>query len=150
MNRDSIWGLVLSATRARILRGLLQEKLPRDSELVIRAQNLGLRELMREMPGPLDALAKAEGASQMRRRRDVLREDATTFVRNVVTLLDAHRRAGDFDHLVIFSSPEMLEILRAELPMALKHKVAAEVARNLMHEPEARLIKIVTDTVFGP
>lgn len=150
MNRDSIWGLVLSATRARVLRGLRQEKLPQAAELVIRAQNLRLRALMREMPGPVDALAKTERAAPMRRCRDALREDATTFVREVVMLLEAHRRAGDFDHLVIFSSPEMLEILRAELPKALKLKVTAEIAGNLMHEPEARLIKMVSDTVVGP
>lgn len=150
MNRESIWVLVLNATRARILRGLRKGQSPQDAELVVRAQNRGLRNLVRDMSGSVDALAKADGASQMRQRRDLLRADATSFVRGVFTLLDAHRRAGDFDRLVIFSSLEMLETVRAELPKEIKMKVAAEVAGDLVHEPEASLIKRVTDTVFGP
>ena len=147
MQDDSIWVLVLNATRARILWGTHRNGAVQDTRLVLRSEDRKLRSFLTGAPGR--SAAPGRGAS-VAADPDPLGDDAHAFAREVIAVLEAHRRAGDFNRLAIFSPPEMLAVLRAELPGALKAQLVVEAEKNLVQEPEAVLMNEVAQEVFGP
>jgi len=74
---------------------------------------------------------------------DPLAEDQREFIRQVIALLDSHRRAGDFDRLAIFAEHDMLGNLRQMMPQSLRDKVVREVPKNLLHLPAQELSEVV-------
>ncbi len=128
-----IWALVMDSTRARLLRGLHSPDEPGQSELVMRSDAPKLRQIMSDRPGPAVALRVDRGRAAMECSRDYLAEDEREFLRQVLSLLDSHRRAGDFTSLVVFADPHVLRHLRREMGYPLKDRVAKEVPRNLLH-----------------
>ena len=117
------WALVMTPTRARILRGLGGTGV-RPAELVLRTQAPRLRALMTGGPG--DSMT-------------ALAEDDREFMGQVGLLLDAHRRAGEFDGLVLCAAPEILDRLRRGLPGLVRVRIVAEVPQDLLHLSEAEL-----------
>lgn len=150
MQDDSIWVLVLNATRARILWGTHRNGAVQDTRLVLRSENRKLRSFLTGGPGRGIAPGRVGRRVSVATDLNPLRDDAHAFVREVIAVLEAHRRAGDFNRLAIFSPPEMLAILRAELPGALKAQLVVEAEENLVQEPEAVLMNVVAQEVFGP
>ena len=117
------WALVMTPTRARILRRL-GETGDRPAELVLRTQAPRLR-----------ALLAGEAGQGM----TALASDDHEFVGQVGLLLDTHRRAGEFEGLVLCAAPEVLDSLRRGLPRLLWDRVVAEVPQDLLHLSEAEL-----------
>ena len=70
---------------------------------------------------------------------DPIAEDQREFIRQVIALLESHRRAGDFDRLAVFADQDMLGHLRQMMPRPLHEMVICEVAKNLLHLPTAEL-----------
>ena len=66
---------------------------------------------------------------------DPIAEDQREFIRQVIALLESHRRAGDFSRLAIFAEHDMLGLLRQMMPQSLRDMVIREVAKNLLHLP---------------
>lgn len=143
MKREKLWALVLNATRARILRDVRKDIHQGDAELVLRAPHRAVRDIMSDKPGRTATSSSGGWRSAMEYAADPVREDALAFVEEVVVLLETHRKAGDFDQLAIFASQDMLGILRKHLTSGLQAVVTCEVAKNLMHETEADLMRIV-------
>ncbi|MBW6505127.1 MAG: host attachment protein [Rhodobacteraceae bacterium] len=143
MEHGKLWALVMNATRARILRGVRKDSQQGETELVLRAPHRALRDIMSDRPGRTAASSGRGRRSAMEYASDPVREDAVAFAKEVVVLLETHRKAGDFDRLAVFASQDMLGIVRKELTDGLKATVTVEVAKNLMHETESDLMRIV-------
>ncbi|OIQ69825.1 protein required for attachment to host cells [mine drainage metagenome] len=144
MEHERIWSLVLNSTRARIVRGLGAHPEENAAELVLVSQHRKLKDIMADKPGrtssPIGGRRAAMGYSS-----DPVRDDERKFADEVVAVLEAHRRAGDFQGLAIFSSPEMLGILRPKLVEPLITCIRLEVTKNLINESETDLKRIISD-----
>lgn len=143
MQRQIVWALVLNATRARIVRDLDPDPERKAGELVLRAEARKLRDIMTDKPGRSFASAGGGRRSGMDYASDPVEEDAIAFVREVISLLESHRRAEDFHRLAVFAAPAMLGHLRKEMPRALAATVILEETKNLMQEPEQPLRELI-------
>jgi protein required for attachment to host cells len=131
MKPEIEWILVMNATRARLIRGLPESGEPAAPELVLRAPSHHLREVMSDKPGRSFSSGSPGRRSAMDYGSDPLRQDELEFVRQVIALIESHRRAGDFDRLAIVAAPHTLGLLREEMPHALQPLVSRELAKNL-------------------
>lgn len=138
MRNDMEWFLVVTATRARILRSLPEPGEAALPELVMRAPSKGLRALMasRQEHHRPPRRQQPDGAGD---DAYTLTEDERTFIAQVVALLESHRTAGDFNRLTIFATPHVLGLLRQESPVTLRARIGREFTRNLMRFPERKL-----------
>lgn len=143
MKKKVEWFLVLNAARARIVRGLPAPGEAARAELVLRASHRRLQEIMSDKPGRSFASGSPGRRSAMAYGADPQREDEVDFLHDVIHLLEAHRRAGDFDTLVVVAAPHMLGLLRAEMPPALSAMVRKEIDKNLAGVFEAALPAIL-------
>lgn len=140
MKTPRVWVLVADGSRARILRDPFRRSGSDGSadELVFRAEQRQLREIMADRPGRSFA---SEGArrSAMEYRSDPVREDEKAFASLLTEVLDSHRRAGDFDRLAVVASPRMLGDLRHAFTNALRGVTIREVPRDLTRMPSPEL-----------
>jgi protein required for attachment to host cells len=67
------------------------------------------------------------------------RQLATQFARRIAGAIGAAAKATPFDRLILISEPRFLGTLRRALPAALRAKVTAEIAKDLMHLPATQL-----------
>jgi len=74
---------------------------------------------------------------------DPVAEDQREFIRQVITLLESHLRAGDFERLAVFAEHDMLGHLRQLLPQSLSDRVIREVPKNFLHLPAQELAEVV-------
>ncbi|WP_167767262.1 host attachment protein [Jannaschia formosa] len=139
MKRPVEWFLVISETRARIVRGLPAPGAAPAAELVIRAPHRNLHEIMADKPGRSFSPGSAGRRSAMENGSDPLLRDKVEFLHQALALVEAHRRAGSFDRLAIVAGPRMLGLVRAELSTSLRGIVSREIALNLGGLPEAAL-----------
>ncbi|MFC2969177.1 host attachment protein [Acidimangrovimonas pyrenivorans] len=131
----------MNTSRARILRGLDGARAdgrapPSGAELVMRADHRHLRAALdldgAAMPPPGD------GATALDR-------DSEAFVHAVLTLLDTHRRAADFDRLAVIAPPEMMDILEREMSPLLRRRLARAWAVDPIGLSSEALLRIVRD-----
>ncbi len=137
MARDTFktWALAMNSARCRVLRGLSAGDEDALAELVLRSESRNLREIMSDKPGRAFASRGGGRRSSMEYPSDPIAEDQREFIRQVIALLESHRRAGDFSRLAIFAEHDMLGLLRQMMPQSLRDMVIREVAKNLLHLP---------------
>ncbi|MCU0904139.1 MAG: host attachment family protein [Tabrizicola sp.] len=137
------WALAINGTRSRILRGLpgRHEEMP--AELVLRCEARNLRDIMSDKPGRSFASTGGGRRSAMEYAGDPIAEDRRDFIRQVMALLESHRRAGEFDKLAVFAEHDMLGHLRQLMPQALRDMVICEVPKNLLHMSEQELPEVI-------
>ncbi len=123
------WVLVLGTSLARIVRDLQGAGAPARSELIVRAPNNHLRRMIAD--GSIWLRMRAEGRPDLGAGWAVLAEDDGEFVRQVVALLERHRRSGDLGRLSVIAVPRMLALLRDTMTTSLRTLVDREVAGNL-------------------
>ncbi len=83
--------------------------------------------------------------------QEAIRRDMQDFARDTVELLERHHRDGDFDRLAVFAAPDMLIILRQEIPVSLRASVLLERAVNLIALPSDELREVVRNALrTGP
>lgn len=140
MKTPRVWVLVADGSRARILRDPFRKAESEESreELVFRAEQRQLREIMADKPGRSFA---SEGArrSSIEYRSDPVREDERAFASLLTEVLDSHRRAGDFDRLAVVAAPRMLGDLRHAFTNALRGVTIREIPRDLTKMPAPEL-----------
>jgi protein required for attachment to host cells len=145
--KDVVWALVMNSTQARILRGIAIGKSSGAPDLTLQAEHKDLREIMSDKPGRSFA-SVGPGRSAMEYASDPVKDAKKAFVEQAVDLLHRHFVKDDFTHLAIFASPEMLGLLRDQLPPDLAHAVIVDMPKNLLHETPHDLRRIVTEHVF--
>lgn len=65
------------------------------------------------------------------------KHEAQTFAKQIAQELETARQQNRFDRLVIVAGPPFLGVLRKELSPAIEAVVAAEIHKDLVHEPES-------------
>jgi protein required for attachment to host cells len=138
------WALVLNGARCRILRGVSRKGDVAPTELVLRSESRNLRDIMSDKPGRSFASAGGGRRSAMEYGSDPVAEDQREFMGQVIALLESHRRAGDFDKLVVFAEHDMLGLLRHMMPQSLADLVIREVPKNLLHLSAQDLAEVVS------
>lgn len=138
------WALVLNGSRCRILRGVSSKGIKVPTELVLRSEARNLRDIMSDKPGRSFTSSGGGRRSAMEYGSDPLAEDQREFIRQIISLLESHRRAGDFDKLAIFAEHEMLGHLRQMMPQTLTDMVIREVPKNLVQLSAPELAEAVS------
>lgn len=126
------WAVVLNGARCRILRGVSGRGEDAPAELVLRSESRNLRVILSDRPGRTFPPAAGGRRSAMDCGSDPLAEDQRDFIRQIIALLEIHRRAGDFDMLAVFAEHDMLGHLRQMMPPTLADLVIREVPKNLV------------------
>jgi protein required for attachment to host cells len=142
-DKSKTWALAINSTRSRILRGLSASSEERQAELVLRSEARNLRDIMSDKPGRSFASRGGGRRSAMEYASDPVAEDQRDFIRQVIALLDSHRRAGDFDKLAVFAEHDMLGHLRQLMPQPLRDMVICEVPKNFLHLSEQELPEVI-------
>ncbi|MGR3527053.1 MAG: baeRF12 domain-containing protein [Paracoccaceae bacterium] len=138
-NNSRTWALVMNGTRCRILRGIATAKDDALTELVLRSEFRNLRDIMSDKPGRSFTSMGGGRRSAMAYSSDPVTEDQREFIRQVISLLDSHRRAGEYDRLAVFAEHDILGHLRLMLPRTLRDRVICEVPKNLLQLSAADL-----------
>lgn len=136
MQNDMEWFLVVTATRARILRSLSKPGEAAEPELVMRAPGERLRAMMAGSPEHRPASRRLPAG---RRHAHPLQDDERVFIGQVVALLESHRMAGDFIRLHIFAAQHILDLMQQEAPATLRARIAHEFTLNLAGFSERKL-----------
>lgn len=142
-NADT-WALMLNGALCRVLRGVSGRGADAPAELVLRSESRNLRDIMSDKPGRSFSSAGGGRRSAMEYSSDPLVEDQREFIRQVMDLLESHRRAGDFDKLAVFAEHDMLGHLRKMMPRTLADLVIREVPKNLLHLSAQELAEAVS------
>lgn len=138
------WALVVNAARCRILRRVGNNGTDAPAELVLRSEARSLREIMSDKPGRAFSSMGGGRRSAMEYAGDPIAEDQREFIRQIIALLESHRRAGDFDRLAVFAEHDMLGHLRQMMPQTLSDLVIREVPKNLLHLSAQELAEAVS------
>ncbi|MBA3909154.1 MAG: host attachment protein [Rhodobacter sp.] len=153
MKKDAsrVWALAINSTQARIVRGLGTGENAAPAELVLKTSAKKPRDIMSDKPGRSFASKGGGRRSAMEYSSDPVTEVHRDFIRQVIQLLESHRRAAEFDQLAIFAEHDMLGLLRPMLPQPLSALVIKEVPKNFLHLSEHELPKaILHELADGP
>ncbi len=77
------------------------------------------------------------------------KHEAVLFAHRVAEEVASARRADGFDRLVLMAPPAFLGMLRKALPAALHRAIAAEIAKDLVHEPPGTVRTYLPAEAFG-
>jgi protein required for attachment to host cells len=76
------------------------------------------------------------------------RHETELFAKAVARSLDGARARNEFDRLVLIAAPRMLGLLRDALPAPCRSIIAAEVAKDLVHEDAEAIRSAVPREAF--
>jgi len=77
------------------------------------------------------------------------KHEAVVFARQIAAELEKARRENRFDRVVLAAGPPFLGVLRAALEKVFHSRMAAEIPKDLVHEPEAELRTYLPREVFS-
>ncbi|MDE2050339.1 MAG: host attachment protein [Gammaproteobacteria bacterium] len=104
------------------------------------------RDLKSDRPGRVFDHAPAPGARRgavghhaTGGERNPRKVEAERFARRVADALEEEQRRDRYDRLIIMAPPAFLGLLREQMPAAVQATVAAEISKDLVHEPPAAL-----------
>lgn len=144
---QDLLALVMDRRRARLLRVLgrgnggcrLQTFRVADSRGVKRWLGEGL---------PNDADAKVEQiGDDPDRIRALLHNDVLEFVQEIVEELAALARSGPLDQLVIFAEPQIMQLLKRELPPSVADRLLFTHEMNIIQMSEDVLLATIFDLI---
>lgn len=152
MHKVRTWALVADSAQARILCGLEEAgpgaEVP--AELVITPQYPGIDAAYTDKPGRSFASGSSGRRSAVEESTDLVQAELADFAREIATLLDQHRQAGDFGRLAVFAGEKMLGHLRKAMPAGLQGAVFVEQAINLAQLSEHELRQRVQNLIAAP
>lgn len=135
-HEHKLWILALTVSRARILRCADRQDDP--AELILAAEAPHLRTYL--------AMPQLNPSSPP----DPVAEDRKDFFRQVIALLDCHRRACDFDLLAICAEDDVLYPFAAMLPPFLLAATVRAIAHPVFYDAPDDLRRIVASRIgFG-
>jgi len=139
MSKPKIWALVTNGVRARILRALDDSGRNYPPELISRSRSIHLRNIISDKSGQTFSSARRDRRSQIGSDSDPIRRDMQDFAYEIIQQLESHRRAREFDKLIVLAAPNMLSILKEQTPQMLRHMIYYEHATNVVRLPESEL-----------
>lgn len=142
-DKSRLWALAINSTQARVIRGFGSGEDPAPAELALHTEMRKPGDVMSDKPGRSFASHGGGRRSAIEYASDPVAEGQRDFIRQVIALLETHRRADDFDRLAIFAEHDMLGLLRQLLPQSLQALVVCEVPKNLLHLSEHELPKTI-------
>lgn len=77
------------------------------------------------------------------------KHEAEVFARQVAEQLERARHNAEFDRLVVMAAPSFLGLLREVLPDSVRPHVAAEVRKDLVNAPAAKMRAHIPPGVFS-
>lgn len=77
------------------------------------------------------------------------KHEAVLFARQIAVELERARRAELFDRVILAAGPPFLGVLRAALEKLFHSQIAAEIPKDLVHEPESQLSAYLPREVFS-
>ena len=80
--------------------------------------------------------------------RSTHRHESELFAKDVARTIEAARSRNEFDRLVLIAAPRMLGMLREALPASCRDMVAAEIAKDLVHNEAESIRDAVPSTAF--
>ena len=80
--------------------------------------------------------------------RSPRKHEAELFARHIADDLEKAHQKAEFDRLVIMAGPGFLGLLRAHLPQSVRSSVAAEVPKDLAHQPPTAVREHLPPGVF--
>ena len=139
----TIWALVMNGARARILRGIGDTDDQSPIELVMKSEARNLRGLLSETRQPTSTVKAAGQRAAPLTENGPIAEDQREFIRQVIALLESHRRGGECDRRGVCAAPDALARLHSLMPESLHHLVQCEAPKNLLHLPENELRRVI-------
>jgi protein required for attachment to host cells len=76
------------------------------------------------------------------------KHEAIAFAQQIADQLERARQHDEFDRLVVVAPPAFLGLLRKALPESVRESVAAEVDKNLLHQPPDVMQSHLPDAAF--
>jgi protein required for attachment to host cells len=81
--------------------------------------------------------------------RSPRQHEAKLFAGRIAEELAASARDGQFQRLIVMAGPAFLGLLRATWPPGLRSVIAAEVPKDLIHEPESAIRSHLTREILA-
>jgi protein required for attachment to host cells len=142
---QNVFVLVMDQRRARLLRVLGRGNGGCRLETFRLSQSLGVKRWLSEG-------STADGDPQVdpteadpQQIRAMLRDDAVEFVQEVVSDLTALARSGQLDELFIVAAPQIMPLLKRELPLSLVERLMFTHEMSIAHMTEDDLLaKVLT------
>lgn len=131
--------MVINGLRGHILRGMEDGFSEEAIEISSKANSTHLRDILSDKPGRGFASGDSARRSAMEPGSDTVHRDMQNFANEALDVLEAHLRDGHFNRLAIFAAPQMLGIIRDEMPLSLRKVIIFESDANLINLPEADL-----------
>lgn len=140
MKRIKTWILIADGSKARIARN---DGPGRGVKAVsggeFHGRNLPSREIASDRPGrSFDSAGR--GRHAMEPPTDPREHEKQAFITRVAAFLDKKAKQGSYDRLVLVAPPRVLGYLRNGLSDAVRHKVTAELGKDLTQVPLHELV----------
>lgn len=116
--RGRDWVALVEPTRARIVRGIGANGEPLKTDLALRARQNNVHGALSD-----DCTPRPGGVA--------VKVDDESFAADLVTLLDAHRVAGDFDRVHVLGSGRMITLVTRAMRGPMAAMLGATVALGL-------------------
>ena len=145
MNRPITWYVVADGGRARIVQkrarqGDRPEAFDTLQELVSADLHRATHDLGSERPGRTRESATS-GRHAVQPRQDLHRAEKQNFVHEVAALLSDASQRDEFDTLVLVAPAHVLSDLSQALDEPTRHKITAQLHKDLTKVPNADLAK---------
>lgn len=85
----------------------------------------------------------------MSREVDPKKQEAITFARRVAERMEAARRQGELEHLILVAAPEFLGLLRDNITSELRRLIEAEFSLDLVQMSPHEIRGHLPETLFG-
>ena len=96
------------------------------------------QDLVSDRPGRIHA-SMGGARSSMDLEDAPRKQEAVRFARRIARRLDAARRKGEFDELIVVAGPPFLGVMRGELSRPTRERVVHEIHKDLVHGPVEQL-----------
>jgi protein required for attachment to host cells len=144
---QNLFALVMDRRRARLLRVLGRGNGGCRLETFRLSDSRGVKRWLGEgSPNVTDAKVEQIG-DDPDRIRALLHSDALEFVQEIVEELTALARSGQLDQLVIFAEPQIMPLLKRELPPSFVDRLLFTHEMSIVHLTEDQLLDTVLDLI---
>jgi protein required for attachment to host cells len=134
------WIVVAESSRARIFSVESRSTpLKEVEDMVHVASRLHDQDLVTDMPGRSFDSHGSVGRHAMESKTEPKKAEVMHFAHDVSERLENARRVGDYNDLVLISSPGFLGMLKQTLGNVTQKHISQTINKNLIHKSEAEI-----------